>query len=210
MNKVFNPSSLNEDSFVKNLSESIKEVMLELKEKDFFVTQRNAGTWFIQIFGDAIFTYDFGILLVERFYKGSKCNKKGKKVKTISDDDKKNIIEFTKLAKDIPNSSELSEEEQEKYLNTIKEYQDILKNVKPEIKVLEKHHYKDIPLASLSELTNEEIDIICESNASFACSFLMNMSWGSIFMQCGLILSTVESNDYIDLILIPTKVEGED
>lgn len=192
------------ENFLENLKDSIKKTLLLFRsdKEEFAIMQRNQVNKFVHIFGDSLFAYAPGVILIERFYKKEKCNNKSTKVKSLSDEDKRLISEFNAFATNMPISVDTTEEERAKYEKQIKEYQDKIKKITPEIKVLEKLHFKDIPLCELKDIPEEQIDILSSMYAAFCVSYISFVSWNSMNnMVFG--LTILEDKEYYDLILIP-------
>ena len=192
------------ENFLENLKDSIKKTLLLAKsdKEGVAIIQRNQINKFVHIFGDSLFAYVPGVILVERFYKKEKCSSKETKIKNLSDKDKKLISEFNIFVTNMPISADTTEEERLKYEEQIKEYQEKIKKITPEIKIIEKLHFRDIPLCELKDIPDEQIDILSSMYAAFCTTYISFVSWNSM-NDMAFTLTLVEDNEFYDLILIP-------
>lgn len=193
---------------VTQIADRIEEAFKLFKNAELLIINRSVNGDFVEVMGESLFEYQKGVVLLERFYKKSKCRQKGIEVKEISEDNKKIIREFTELSKTIPDTHTLTEEEKEEYTKKVEYYAEKVKNIKPERTILKTHRYKNYTLAEFDLIDEEALKVMSNLYAGLGVNFLTSMSWSSL-STVSIALTTVEHNDYIDLILIPVKQNDE-
>lgn len=195
------------DNAIDKLSEMTYKFFEKFKGKSLLVANRYVNLNFIDVFGDSLYNYERGIILLERFFKKDKCKQKGQKYKTITEDEKKLIDEFANFSINIPKVEVLSEEEKEKYTKKIKEYDENIQKIQPKMQVLDVYKYGDLVLAEIDLMTEENLKTLCDMYALFGINTLLVLTWSNT-QNTTLCLKTIEYADYVDLILIPLKADS--
>lgn len=199
------------ENFLENLQGIIKNSFMLLKgdKNKYAIIQRNQTNKFIPIFGDAIFAYNKGMVLIERFYRVEKCSDEESKIKTLKEEDISLIKEFNAFSQNIPSSAHTTEEEKKEYEDKIKDYQDKISKIKPEIRVINKLHYGNTPLCELDDLSEEQIDNLSSMYSALCVAYTSSMSWNAM-NKLSFIVISIDEKDYSDLLLVPVRPKEED
>lgn len=195
-----------DEETLKNISKAIFEALIFLKNKNLLITNRSVNSFFINTFADSMYAYQKGIVLIERLFKKDKCKQKGEKYKTISEEEKNLIREFTDFSNKIPELNTLSELEKSVYSNKINEYDEKINNISPKLQTLDTFKFCELSLAELDLIDDETLKNISDIYSSFSISFLSALTW-TMPTDINYGIKTMEYDDYIDLILIPIKIE---
>lgn len=194
-------------NIAENVSDSIFKALTFLKDKSLLITNRNTNLNFIDVFADSLYNYERGIVLLERFFKKDKCRQKGEQFKTITEEEKQLVQDFATFSINIPDSSTLTEKEQDEYTAKIQEFENKISDIHPRIQLLDSYKYDDLNLVELSLMPDEQLKMISDMYAGFSISLLSSLTWSSLAgMSFG--VKTIEYDDNIDLILIPIKADN--
>lgn len=196
-----------------NLFDQISKLILDSMNKmiggEFLVVDRQIKGDFFSIFSDSLFDYDAGIILLERFFKRDKCKLKGEKVKTFTDDDKKIISEFELFSNSIPKAAVLTESERQGYTDKINEYLSKIKEMTPDIRTIESYSYKRYALAEFENIDKDTLEKMSQIYAAFCINMISALTWSSL-QSVSIGVTTIEYDDYIDMILTPIRMEKEE
>lgn len=199
----------NDESFLDQIARLVLDSMIKMKGGKFLIIDRQRKGDFFSVFSDALFDYDAGIVLIERFFRREKCKLKGEKVKTFSDEDKKIIAEFETFSSAIPKAATLSEEERAEYTNKVNLYLDKINTMKPDITVLDSYAYKKYILTEFDNIDDETLDKMSSLYGAFCTNFITALTWAPL-QGLSIGITTIEYEDYIDMVLMPIKIENEE
>lgn len=186
------------------LSEAVNEAIVSLKD-DFLITDRHIKGDFLTSFKDSLFEYRDGFLLIERFYKISKCKEELRSFSYMNEEDRKIIEEFNQLAQKALNSDKTEEMEQK-----INQYEEKIKQIKNQYALMPIYSYNNKTLLiRLKDIPDKTIQAMSDLYTSFILSFFSALTWNNLD-DIAFTLATVTRNDYIDLIVFPSKIEKED
>jgi len=189
---------------IDKISELIKQCFDSLKGQDLLITNRRISGDYFSTFADSLYAYEKGIVLLERFFKKDKCKWIGQEYKEFSEKDKELLKEFEEFAHNIPTSIDTTQEERTKYSDKLEGYQGRIKNIAPKIGIINDYMYDDIRLILLDDVEDEGLKNLSNSYSSFGIAMLTTLTWGNINgLSFG--ITTINYDDYVDLILIPIK-----
>lgn len=190
---------------VTQLAKMIEEAFKIFKGAELLIVNRKAKGDFFEVIAESLYEYEKGVVLIERFFRKKHCSQKGMEYKKISDSDKDIIKEFSEFSKQVPEVSTLSEEEKDDYTNKLNEYTEKIKNINPEVAILDTFQYKKFSLVEFDLIDDKTLEITSNLYAGFSINFLTAMSWASL-EDVSIALTTVEHKDYIDLIIVPILI----
>lgn len=193
---------------VVQVASRIREAFNIFKGADLLIVNRKIKGDFFEIMADSLYEYRKGVVLLERFYKKDKCNPKGMQVEGLSEENKNLVKEFTEFSSSIPEVATLSEEDREFYTNKVNEYTSKIRDIKPEKTILKTYQYKKFDLAEFDLLEDSVLESMSNLYAGLGLNFLTAMSWASL-EDVSIALTTVEQKDYVDLVLVPVKINDE-
>lgn len=193
---------------VVQIAARIEEAFNIFKGADLLIVNRRMKGDFFEVMAESMYEYNKGVVLLERFFKKSKCMKKGMKMEELSEDSKDLIKEFTHFSQSLPKSATLTEEERNEYTSKIEDYTKRIKEIKPEEVILQAYQYKKMSLSEFDLIEQETLSVMSNLYAGLGLNLLMGLSWSSL-EDVSIALTTVEYRDYIDLILIPVKEKDE-
>lgn len=197
----------NDDNFIDNISESILKALFFLKNKSLLITNRNIGLGFIDSFADSLYTYNRGVVLIERLFKKDKCKQKGEQYSVISSEDKDIVDEFVKFSSNIPEISSLTPYEKDEYIKNIHQYESKISSITPKVKVLDVYKYDNLSLVELDLMTDEDLSTLSLIYSNFYCSIFPYLTWGSV-QELSIAIKSIDCGDFIDLVLIPIKTDN--
>lgn len=192
------------ESPILALSSVIQSAFEVFSGKNMYIINRKAERGYYFVFAEALFDYEAGVLLLERFYKKEKCAPSGTKIKTFSEDDRQLMIDFHKFSEEIPDVASIDEDEKLQISVRLKEFQDKVKQIKPDITVLDTYRYKDYLLVSFDDTEDTTKEVMANMYADFGITMLSTLAWAAL-KDVSFMVSTIEFDDYVDLILIPIK-----
>lgn len=199
---------MNMEQFGSKLGDSIKNVLEQYKEKDYLVANRQLVGSFYHIFADAIYNYETGIVIVERFFPMEKAEPVDAKYQTLN----KENLERAKLIKAELRSilatdiSGVDEQGKEKLQQRINELSEECKEVLPDAAGIKMYKHKNVPLNRIALYSEGELSTLSQIYASFVMSATMFLGMQNP-MDYELMVSTIDYDDYTDLIVIPIKKE---
>ena len=166
---------------------------------DFLIIDRNVKGDFLNIFSDSLFTYNRGIILIERFFHKDHCNKKTINYTDFSEADMKLFNDFSEFAKTA--SEDGSSDAKKEMDNLYSKIKDVKKNA---TKAIEVYCKKDLILVPVNTLDSDKINSLSNLYSYFIISFLQATTWNAM-SKTSLCLTCVDHSEYIDLIAIPVK-----
>ena len=189
---------------VDKVSEMVIECFDKLKGMDLLVMDRKFNGNYLSVFAESLYTYEKGVVLLERFFKKDKCKQIGQEYKTFSDEDRKVLSEFNEFAHNIPSSVTTTEKEREEYYSKLSDFEKEIENIKPQSNVLDVYKYDNSNLILFDNFEDKDLKNMSDSYSSFGISILTTLTWGGIDgVAFG--ITTIDNDDYVDLIMIPIK-----
>lgn len=195
--------------FLKQVSNLILDGLHRMKDGDFLVIDRQRKGDFFSVFSDALFDYDNGIIIVERFFKREKCKNRGDRVKTFSESDKELLLQFQTFSNSIPKSSILSEQEKKEYEDKINEFVTEISKMKPDITAINAFAYKNYILSEFNNIDDDTLEKMSTLYAALCVNMLTALTWRTI-TDVSVGVTTIDRDDYIDMVFMPISAkEGE-
>lgn len=196
----------NKNVVYDKVSEEITKAIISMK-KDYLIIDRHIKGDFLSVFKDSLFEYKDGFLLVERFYKISKCKEEVRSFSYMSDEDRKIVENFNNFANEIINSENHKHEDAQAKID---EYQDKIKQIKNQYAAMSIYSYDNKSLLiKLEDVPDEAIKSFADIYTSFVMSFFSSLTWNNL-SNLSFTLVTVSREDYIDLIIFPSLTNEND
>lgn len=180
----------------------------DLEQTEFYVIDRFNDPRFLDIFKDSLYAYRNGVILIDRFFFKDKCETIKRNAIVFDEEAEKTYKEFLEFSANIPDITKLSEEEQIKANEKIKEYQAKLSHVTTNVKEIEVMAYRspidpDNPfnLSPVKNLTDDIIDKLAAKYTNFAFNFLDTMSF-RIAPNTPMQIVGMQTQDYLDLLIV--------
>lgn len=196
------------DNYLSELTKLIKDSLDIFKGGEFLVTKRDSGFNYLNVFSEALYEYNKGIFLIERFFKKSKCTELDKKVRFLNKEDINYIKEFQDFTGSIPDIHTLTEEEVNEYNNKLNVYKENMAKMKSEVALVSTIHYDNNKLIDFNQFSDEEIKIMSENYTLMLAGLFAGLTHKNI-EKTKIGISSVEHEDYIDIISYPINKEEQ-
>lgn len=196
------------EQFGNKLGDSIRKILEQYREKDYLVVNRQMIGSFYHIFADAIYNYETGIIIVERFFPIQNAEPINARYRTLNKQDAEKAKKIKEELRSILATDILGvdEEGKAKLQERINELSEESKNIVPDASALKMYKYKNLPLNRMALYNEGEIASLSQVYASFVMSATMFLGMQNP-MDYELMVSTMDYDDYTDLIVIPIKKE---
>lgn len=197
---------MEKDKYLDELGKLIYSGLCELRGGNFYVSKRDMSFNFLHIFADSLYEYNKGILLLERFFKADKCEDSFKKIKYFNEEDIKKISDFKDFTSNIPNVTDLTEQEIEEVNLKINNYKNEMEGIKANYEIASIKKYESSELVEFDSIDDDTLKIISENLVIFVAGVLSGVSFTNI-ENLKLGISSVDHEDYIDVIIYNIKEE---
>lgn len=199
---------MTDTDFNHDLRESIKAALISFRGRNNLTINRQLSNSFVHIFADSLYDYEKGVILLDRFYRESACQKIGVPIKDFSSEDKELIKDVKDELQSLLKGHVLGTGDKEGRQLRITELEDKLKGIIPSDTLLDAYVYDGLPLSKFDLYEDSQMDVLADVYAAFAVNTLLFMSFGTASYM-DYMISSIDGDDYTDLIIVPIKKESE-
>lgn len=183
----------------------LADVLIELgKSGKYFVSDRQNTFAFMDIWRDSLFQYAFNTILVERFFKKSKCHKEETEIETVPDEAISKIQSQEELLNKMRAHLEANEPITEAEQAEMEKLQDEISKYKPVRKKVQIDVY-NVPLTSKKYVMIEPSFIVNNMKIvepTYEAFLRAYGAFTSYLIPTGeFVVTTIEQPDYVDVVI---------
>lgn len=183
----------------------LSDVMVELgKSGKYFITDRQNTFAFMDVWRDSLFQYSFDSVLVERFFKKSRCHKEETEVEALPDEVADKIRQQEAILDSMKQHIEKKERIPDEERTAIEKLQEEIKAAKPVRKKIQIDVY-NVPMTTKKYVMVEPDFIVDNMNIVEPTYEAFLRAYGAFtsyqIPTSDFVVTTIENPDYIDVVV---------